>query len=175
MAYSVRFFYGLKMFVSLNVILFCKQGQKFASSNLTLVSSNWTLEEGVWSIPVTRSPIISSLKTIGYELTEIRIGESQTHQSLFLSDGFSRRFQFGLSPFRLPPDKTSANFGSLDLKTLFELGAEILTTWKANLAQWSVKVWEPHEVISDHAETFQIANNMIKLSKFFKNDRNSIR
>ena len=45
MAYSVRFFYGLKMFVSLNVILFCNQGQKIASSNLTLVSSNWTLEK----------------------------------------------------------------------------------------------------------------------------------
>ena len=166
MAYFVRYFHAWKMFVRLNVIFICNQGQTIASSNLTLVSPIWTLQEGALSIRVTPTPTISSLGTIGFKLNEIQYDELPNHKSSFSSAEFLCRFLFGRSPFRLPPDKTAANFEPLELKTLSELGAEILTGWKATLAQWSIQIWEPHENILDHAGALQVAFNVTDFPRF---------
>jgi hypothetical protein len=167
MAYFVRFCYGSKMFVSLNVFFFCKQGQKFASSNLTSISPIWTLQEGAWAIPMAKSPTISNLETFGHELIMIQLGELPTHQNLFSLVEFFCRFLFGRLPFRLPSDKTEAKFEPLDFMILDELRNKNLISCKTNLELRPIKVWKPHEKFLDHAGALQDAFKTNDPSRFF--------
>jgi hypothetical protein len=155
------------MFLSLNVFLFCKQGQKFASANLTLVSPIWTLQEGAWAIPMAKSPTFSNLETFGDELIEIQLGELPTHQNLFSLVEFFCRFLFGRSPFRLPSDKTEVKFEPLDLMILDELRNKNLISCKTNLELQPIKFWKPHEEFLDHAGALQDAFKMNDPSRFF--------
>ena len=155
-----------KRFVSLNVFFFCKQGQKFASSNLTSISPIWTLQEGAWAIPMAKSPTISNLETFGHELIMIQLGELPTHQNLFSLVEFFCRFLFGRLPFRLPSDKTEAKFEPLDFMILDELRNKNLISCKTNLELRPIKVWDPHEDILDDAGAFPISLNMTDFSEF---------